>query len=84
MVSSSSAIDSGRRLRRLGRDERRVLLRRERIQSVGLSRLRERPHSGPLLYEQLFGLEYDRFRSAAAGFVAEHLSPEGPPAPYGE
>ena len=52
----------------------RAVFRRESIQSVDLRAVTERPHSGPLLYEKLMGVDYERFRLAVDPFVAEHLS----------
>jgi hypothetical protein len=51
----------------------RGLLRRERLQTTSLTALLERPHSGRLLYERIFGFSYETFYEEAESF----LRPEG-------
>ncbi len=50
---------------------RRGLLREECLQALDLSELGQRPHSGPLLYEQLFGYPAERFLRLARAFLEE-------------
>jgi LmbE family N-acetylglucosaminyl deacetylase len=51
-----------------------VLTRREWTRAVDVSRLRVKPHEGPLLYERRFGVAWEKFAKHAMPFVAGHLS----------
>lgn len=62
-----------------------AILRRERWRGAEVSRLMNRPHEGPLLYERRFRFPYERFMRAASDFLERHLAssatsarPEGP------
>jgi LmbE family N-acetylglucosaminyl deacetylase len=50
-----------------------AILRRELVRRVDPSRFRERPHSGPLLYERRFRFPHERFARAAAAFIDDHF-----------
>jgi len=47
----------------------RVVLSRERVVRFDVSRLRMRPHPGPLLYERRFGMRYSDFYDSSRAFV---------------
>ncbi len=52
---------------------RLVLLRRVARRRAEPRRVLERPHRGRLLYERRYGFPYERFRSAAAAFIADRI-----------
>jgi len=52
----------------------RLALRRETLLAVDLARARRRPHEGPLLYERRTAWTYAAFATAAAPFIAHHLT----------
>ncbi|HET7711901.1 MAG TPA: PIG-L family deacetylase [Thermoanaerobaculia bacterium] len=48
--------------------------RREYVRRLDPSRLRHRPHEGPLLYERRFRYPYSRLSAAAEAFLDTHLA----------
>lgn len=50
-----------------------VVLRREVLRPVDVTRLRSRPHDGALLYESRFGYPHERFIAVADAFIRLHL-----------
>jgi LmbE family N-acetylglucosaminyl deacetylase len=53
-----------------------VVLRRSAIGRVDPRRVRERPHPGRLFYERRYHFPYERFRGAAAEFIAARIPGE--------
>lgn len=53
---------------------RRAVLREMVVQRVDPRRLAAPPHPGRLLYERMFGVRYEDFRSATAAFVERELA----------
>jgi LmbE family N-acetylglucosaminyl deacetylase len=51
-----------------------LLWRREVMRRVSLERLTQRPHRGPLFYEQRFGVAHEEFAAKAGAFIEKHIS----------